>query len=216
MKKPAQTRPRSGRPKKGSELARRDAILDAALAEFAARGYGATTLDGIAKRARTAKRTLYETFGGKERLFQEVVARVSGTALAPLDPPAQGEMPPLRDMLTQAAFNAIASVYTPEKASIYRMVVGEAPAFPDLAASFYAAGPGAAVPRVAAVLRKAIARGEIAACEPVDEAKRLISLIIGEPHLRFVLGLDSAPTKAQARKRAEAIVEFALRALAPR
>lgn len=216
MKKPARPRPRPGRPKKGSELARRDAILDAALAEFAARGYGAATLDGIAKRARTAKRTLYETFGGKERLFQEAVARVSGNATAPLVPPQDGEMPPLRDMLTQAAFNAIAGVYTPEKASIFRMIVGEAPAFPDLAANFYAAGPGAAVPRVAAVLRKAIARGEIAACEPIAEAKRLVSLVAGEPHLRFVLGLDPAPTKAQARKRAESLVDFFLRALAPR
>lgn len=216
MKKPAQTRPRSGRPKKGSELARRDAILDAALAEFAARGYGAATLDGIAKRARTAKRTLYETFGGKEKLFQAAVSRVSGTVIAPLVPPQDGEMPPLRDMLTQTAFNAIAGVYTPEKASIFRMIVGEAPAFPDLAASFYAAGPGAAVARVAAVLRQAIARGEIVACEPLAEAKRLISLIAGEPHLRFALGLDPAPTKAQARKRAEGIVDFFLRALAPR
>ncbi len=125
-------------------------------------------------------------------------------------------MPRLRDMLTHAAFNAIRTVYTPQKASIYRMVVGEAPAFPELAAKFYAAGPGAAVPRVAAALKRAIARGEIRECDPRAEARRLVSLIIGEPHLRFVLGLDPVPTKAQARKRAEGIVEFALRALAPR
>ena len=216
MKKADPARPRSGRPKKGSEFARRDAILDAALAEFAARGYGATTLDGIAKRARTAKRTLYEAFGGKEKLFQAAVARVSGNATAPLVPPQDGEMPPLRDMLTQAAFIAISTIYTAEKAAIYRMVVGEAPAFPELAANFFQAGAGAAIAKLTVVLRKAAARGEIARCDPEAEAKRLISLFLGEPHLRFVLGLDPAPTKAQARKRAQAIVDFALRALAPR
>lgn len=216
MRKPSPARTRSGRPKKGSESARRDAILDAALAEFAANGYGAATLDGIAKRARTAKRTLYEGFGGKDRLFQEAVSRVAGNATAPLIPPQDGEMPPLRDMLTRAATNAIPTLFSPEKAAIYRMVVGEAPAFPDLAANFYAAGPGTAVARVTAVLRLGIARGEIADCDPRAEAKRLVSLFIGEPHLRFVLGLDPAPTKAQARKRAEAIVDFFLRALAPR
>jgi AcrR family transcriptional regulator len=216
MKKPAQTRSRSGRPKKGSEAARREAILDAAMAEFAARGYGATTLDAIAKRARTAKRTLYEAFGGKEKLFQAAVARVSGNATAPLTPPQDGETPPLRDMLTQAAYIAISTVYTAEKAAIYRMVVGEAPAFPELAANFYNAGAGAAITKLTVVLRKAMARGEIARCDPEAEAKRLVGFFLGEAHLRLVLGLDPAPTKAQARKRAEGIVDFFLRALAPR
>ncbi len=216
MKHADSPRPRPGRPKKGSELARRDAILDAALAEFAACGYGATTLDGIAKRARTAKRTLYEAFGGKEKLFQAAVARVSGNATAPLAMPQDGEMPPLRDMLTQAAVIAISTIYTAEKAAIYRMVVGEAPAFPELAANFYAAGVGSAIPRIAAALKRAMARGEICDCDPLAETKRLVSMFIGEPHLRFVLGLDPAPTKAQARKRAEGIVDFFLRALRPR
>lgn len=216
MKKPNQTRPRSGRPKKGSEAARREAILDAAMAEFAAHGYGATTIDAIAKRASAAKRTLYAEFGGKDRLFREAISRVPRDALAPFDPPQGGDLPPLRDMLTQAAFNAIAGVYTPEKAAIFRMVVAEAQAFPDVAADFYAAGPGAAVGRIGAVLRRAIARKEIMVCDPQAEAKRLISLVAGEPHLRYALGLDPTPTKAQARKRAEAIVDFFLRALAPR
>jgi TetR/AcrR family transcriptional regulator, mexJK operon transcriptional repressor len=216
MKKTDRTRSRPGRPKKGSEAARREAILDAAMAEFAAHGFGATTIDAIAKRAGAAKRTLYAEFGGKDRLFRDAISRVPRDALAPFDPPPGGDLPPLRDMLTQAAFNAITSVYTPEKASIFRMVVAEAQAFPDVAADFYAAGPGAAAGRITGVLRKAIARGEIVDCDPQAEAKRLISLVAGEPHLRYVLGLDPTPTKAQARKRANAIVDFFLRALAPR
>src|SRR5262245_19180233 len=52
---------------------RRAAILDAALEEFAARGFAATRLDDVARRARIAKGTIYLYFRDKESLFQELV-----------------------------------------------------------------------------------------------------------------------------------------------
>src|ERR1700689_697527 len=53
--------------------ARRDAILDAALDEFSARGFAAARLDDVAKRAGVAKGTIYLHFADKESLFQELV-----------------------------------------------------------------------------------------------------------------------------------------------
>ena len=53
--------------------ARREAILAAALAEFSARGFAATRLDDVARRAGIAKGTIYLYFRDKERLFQELV-----------------------------------------------------------------------------------------------------------------------------------------------
>src|SRR6202158_3269455 len=52
---------------------RRDAILAAALDEFAARGFAATRLDDVARRAGVAKGTIYLYFRDKESLFQELV-----------------------------------------------------------------------------------------------------------------------------------------------
>src|SRR5947209_19095661 len=48
--------------------ARRETILDAALTEFAARGFAAARLDDIAHRAGVAKGTLYLSFRDKETL----------------------------------------------------------------------------------------------------------------------------------------------------
>ena len=53
--------------------ARRDAILDAALDEFSARGFAATRLDDVAKHADVAKGTIYLHFKDKESLFQELI-----------------------------------------------------------------------------------------------------------------------------------------------
>lgn len=47
----------------------RDLILDAALAEFAAKGLGGARVDEIAARAGINKRMLYHYFGNKEDLF---------------------------------------------------------------------------------------------------------------------------------------------------
>src|SRR5215471_12217709 len=50
-------------------------ILEAALEEFAAKGFAGARVDAIARNAAINKRMLYHYFGGKEGLFQEVVRR---------------------------------------------------------------------------------------------------------------------------------------------
>ena len=50
-------------------------ILDAATALFFTAGYGATTIEAVAKRARISKRTFYHRFDDKPALFSAVVHR---------------------------------------------------------------------------------------------------------------------------------------------
>ena len=56
--------------------ARREAILDAALEEFAAKGYAGARMEDIARRAGGAKGTLYLHFGDKEGLFRAIAEPV--------------------------------------------------------------------------------------------------------------------------------------------
>ena len=69
----------------------RERILDAALEEFAAKGFAGARVDLIARRARINKRMLYHYFGDKEGLFREVLRkkmteRSAWIASAPEDP----------------------------------------------------------------------------------------------------------------------------------
>jgi AcrR family transcriptional regulator len=59
---------------------RRQAILDAALTEFAEHGFASARIDDVARRAGVAKGTIYLLAKDKQDLFQQVVLR----ALAPL------------------------------------------------------------------------------------------------------------------------------------
>src|SRR5512144_3225702 len=71
----------AARPSRAEKAAeRRDAIVSAALEEFATRGYAATRLDDVARRAGVAKGTIYLHFKDKEALFEELIR----TAIVPL------------------------------------------------------------------------------------------------------------------------------------
>src|SRR6478736_2324056 len=63
--------PASSRAERAAE--RRAAIVEAALEEFIARGFAATRLDDVAKRAGVAKGTIYLHFKDKESMFEELV-----------------------------------------------------------------------------------------------------------------------------------------------
>src|SRR3954464_10160421 len=90
--KPANRRPGASADPLGSKLApkpasnraeraaeRRGAIIEAAMDEFIARGFAATRLDDVAKRAGVAKGTIYLHFKDKESMFEELIR----TAIVP-------------------------------------------------------------------------------------------------------------------------------------
>src|SRR5260221_10106022 len=85
---------------------RRAAIVQAAMDEFIARGFAATRLDDIAKRAGVAKGTIYLHFKDKESMFEELIR----TAIVPLvgrmagPPPASGS---IRDTIETVALTFI-------------------------------------------------------------------------------------------------------------
>ncbi|NUS59875.1 MAG: TetR/AcrR family transcriptional regulator [Lysobacter sp.] len=55
---------------------KREAILDAAVAEFRQAGYEATSMDRVAERAGVSKRTVYNHFESKEALFAQILEKL--------------------------------------------------------------------------------------------------------------------------------------------
>ena len=91
------TKPASNRAERAAE--RREAIIEAAMDEFIARGFAATRLDDVASRAGVAKGTIYLHFKDKEALFEELIR----TAIVPLVSRLAASPPPIggsvRDMV---------------------------------------------------------------------------------------------------------------------
>src|SRR6476659_1012728 len=122
---PASSRkPTSNRAERAAE--RRGAIIEAAMDEFIARGFAATRLDDVARRAGVAKGTIYLHFKDKEALFEELIR----TAIVPLVnrivPPANPDGS-VRDMIELFACAFIQEVATTQRADIIRLIVAEGP-----------------------------------------------------------------------------------------
>ena len=139
---------------------RRAAITQAALEEFIARGFTATRLDDIAKRAGVAKGTIYLHFKDKELMFEELIR----TALVPMigrlhaPPPAGGSV---RDAIEGFAQNFIREVATTRRGDIVRLIVAEGPRFPAVADFYYREVVSRGLAGMRALIELGIASGEI-------------------------------------------------------
>src|SRR5246500_4034255 len=112
--------PPSGRAARAAE--RRQAIIDAALDEFVARGFAATRLDDVAKRAGVAKGTIYLHFKDKEALFEELVRTAIVPLIARLAPPEK-PIASVREALEHFAITFIREVANTRRADIVRLIV---------------------------------------------------------------------------------------------
>jgi AcrR family transcriptional regulator len=139
---------------------RRQAIIEAAMEEFIARGFAATRLDDIAKRAGVAKGTIYLHFKDKESMFEELIR----TAIVPLVGRMQGPLPTggtVRDLIEAFALNFIHEVVTTRRGDIVRLIVAEGPRFPSIADFYYREVVSKGLAGMRAMVELGIARGEI-------------------------------------------------------
>ncbi len=79
---------------------KRAAIIAAAIEEFRAAGFEATSMDRIAARAGVSKRTVYNHFPGKEALFAAILQQLWNASHA-AEAPAYRADQPLRAQLLQ-------------------------------------------------------------------------------------------------------------------
>jgi AcrR family transcriptional regulator len=140
--------------------ARREAILHAALDEFSARGFAATRLDDVAKRAGVAKGTIYLHFHDKEALFQEIVRSLMGPFVGTLEGVFAADIP-LRTIVDQIVELFVREVFGTRRKDIIRLIMTEGLRFPKLAEFYYREVLSRILAGARARLARGVARGEI-------------------------------------------------------
>ena len=155
---PQPPKPPSNRAERTAE--RREAIIEAALDEFISRGFTATRIDDVARRAGVAKGTIYLHFKDKESMFEELIR----TALVPLigrlhaPPPIGGSV---RDAVEAFARTFIQEVAATRRGDIVRLIVAEGPRFPSIADFYYREVVSRGLAGMRALIELAVSRGEI-------------------------------------------------------
>jgi AcrR family transcriptional regulator len=139
---------------------RRDAILAAALDEFSARGFEATRLDDVAKRANVAKGTIYLYFRDKESLFQELIRTMLTPLVGTIEALGAADVP--MSMLADRIVDLfVREVYETRRKDVIRLMITEGRRFPKLAEFYYREVLSHVIAAVRAILLRAAARGEV-------------------------------------------------------
>lgn len=190
-----------------------EAVLSAAERAFLAHGFGAVSMDTIAREAGVSKATVYAHFANKEQLFGAVIAAVSerfgGFSALELDP---------RDIersLHTMAYRFLDLILSPQSIAVNRIVIGEVTRFPVLGSVFWEAGPARVRTEVEAFLRRAAEAGSLGIPDPRLAAEQFVSLVRGEIHLRRLLHLGRDPDSTGLAAAGEAAVATFLRAFRP-
>ncbi len=195
-----------------SESPKRQLVLDAAAALFMAHGYGAVSMDAIARAAGVSKATLYAHFSSKDQLFATIVGEACQhrIALGELLPPDAADV---RSAL-MAFGGRLLRFFLEERAlALHRVVIGESTRFPELGRAFYESGPAVLLGTFAEWLAHLTKAGRLEVADPMMAAEQFVGMLRTSLFLRASLGL-MPPGEAEIDATVEAAVTTFLKAYA--
>ncbi|SAK64306.1 TetR family transcriptional regulator [Caballeronia glebae] len=156
---------------------KRAAIVNAAVAEFIAAGYDATSMDRIAARAGVSKRTVYNHFESKEALFAAILHRL-WDASETGDAAVYSADEPLRAQLLAMLTRKLRLMNDEAFLSLARVAIAAGIHSPERARDMVAR-IGEREEDVTVWIRKAAADGRLAVTDPVFAAQQLHGVVKG-------------------------------------
>jgi len=154
---------------------KRQAILDAAVQNFLATGYERTTLEMVAKDAGVSTATVYKHFSTKRALFGGIMERIWETEVDLVNSVDQGTD-------SVAILTAIAQEYTqllrqPQVEALFRVIIAEAPRFPELGEELYYRGKEPYLRRLHVYLQKESELGRFQVTDIPLAARQFLGMI---------------------------------------
>jgi AcrR family transcriptional regulator len=168
--------------------ARPGELMTAALQVFAERGFAATKLDEVAKRAGVSKGTIYLYFDSKEALFKAAVESAMIPAIevgeAMAADPSRSPVEALREFI----FWWWEKVGSTDIGALPKLLVAEIGNFPELGIWFHENMIQRGKRAVAGIIERGVATGDFRRVEPMDVANMLFALMFSYVLWRRALG----------------------------
>ena len=205
-----------GRPRQIAESDRRVLLIEAAEKVFVELGYGAASVDDIAKRAGMSKKTLYQLFETKGSLFAAVIAARRAALKEMIEAECCGDDQSPDQVLRKFLGQVARFVLARRQAALYRLVIAESQRAPELACAFYREGPSKARFALTQWLETQSQRGLLAVPDPDSAASMLFSMVVGEPQMRLLIGDMHEPEEAAIDERVDQAVRLFLDGAMPR
>ncbi|MGW3569779.1 TetR/AcrR family transcriptional regulator [Streptomyces sp. NPDC000941] len=205
MRTDSAPRPRGavGRPA-GPQPAKRQAILEAAVAVFLREGYTRASVDVIADEAHVSKQTVYNHFGDKQRLFlaavenerERVAARFTPDLTPDLADEPKNEGAGAADAETALVSfgHRVLQVLLDERASaLRRLVISEVARHPSLRPACADGEPRQLVTYLVDLLTRRTERGELSVDDPATVARQFVALLVQQGLHQSMYGTRPLP-----------------------
>lgn len=187
---------------------KRSAIVDAALKEFQAKGFQATSMDAIAAAAGVSKRTVYNHFPSKEDLFRAISTAACRRAMHVSDARYCREAP-VAEQLAAIAERKLEILISDEFMRMARVTLIEHLRSPELAAeAFVEIEKGET--DVAGWIRAAAEDGRLRVDDPLVAGKQFCALLNEFAFWPQLFGMKPAPDAAERARIARATVALFL------
>jgi AcrR family transcriptional regulator len=185
-----------GRPSHAAAAGIAGRIVAVAQSLFFTHGYGPTSIETIAKEAGISKRTFYARFENKAAIFRAVVNQLIGE-IKPANVDGLFEGRSCAEILHGLAQAILQASLNPQTLALQRLLIAEAPRFPELALVMNEQGARReAIRRIAAILAREAESGRLAVPDPLLAAEMFLQMVVGLPQRR-ALGLGQAMTQAE-------------------
>jgi AcrR family transcriptional regulator len=202
-KAPAGAEPQRGRgrPQLRSDEETRALIAEAARHEFAASGYAATSMEGVARRAGVSTKTLYRFIPTKAALFEAMVTdRIDRFASVVTFRACQGTE--IETALTEALIVCGELILDGEVIALQQTIAAESDKFPEIAETFFHKAIRRTEDTLAGWLRAQQARGLIQIEDPVNAAGMLLGMLVFQPQRAVMFGHTPPPSQEEIARRA--------------
>jgi len=167
---------RAARPRwQRRKQARPEELVAAALEVFVERGFAATTLAEVARRAGVTKGTIYLYFENKEALFKAVVRETIVPVIAQGEALARSFTGSARELLEQLVREYWRLVGETALAGIPKLMMAEAATFPELTRFYYDEVVTRGHRLMAGVIERGIKNGEFRSVDVMLAAKLAMS-----------------------------------------
>jgi AcrR family transcriptional regulator len=197
-----------------AESPKRLQIARAAETLFLAQGYGAVSMDQVARTAGVSKATLYAHFTSKDRLFATIVAD-KGRESPVVDALFPAEVPDLRAALLAIGQRMLRFLLHARTLAIFRIAIAESARFPELGRAFHDNGPQKFCDRFRTWLEDLAAQGSVRVADPLQATEQFMALMRSSVFLRATLALPPPPAEAEIDATVAAAVETWLLAFGP-
>ena len=185
---------------------RRKRIIAAATELFLERGYSGASVDAIVQRAGGSKSTVYELFGGKDRLFGAVIEDIVGDIVRPL-PDITTLTLSLRETLLHVAREHAELVLSERHAALMRLVAAEARRRPEIGRLYYEIGPARGHLKLEAFIRKQAAAGNLAVDDAEESASFFYGMLLHKWTLKRLYNVAAPPDATEVDWIAAAVVD---------